>query len=112
MAQRIAVGCCKIRREGDGGGGEIGQFFLAQTDVKLPSFNNQIMSDNGGICATGWLGLMLSDFTLVSHIVSEQVTWRQQIHHWECSLFAPLSLRALSHVRLPINSRDLAFTHL
>jgi hypothetical protein len=39
------------------------------------------MSDNDNICATGWLGLMLSDYILVSLITSEYVDWHQQISY-------------------------------
>jgi len=49
-------------------------FFLTQIGMKLPYLNNQTMSDNNGICASGWLGVMLSDLILVSLITSKYIT--------------------------------------
>jgi hypothetical protein len=39
------------------------------------------MPDNDDICATGWLGLALSDYILVSLIALEYADWHQRISH-------------------------------
>jgi SET domain len=54
--------------------------------VNLPYLNDQITSDNDGICASGWLRVMSSDLVLVSLITLKYVTWRQRVSHWEISL--------------------------
>jgi hypothetical protein len=54
-----------------------------------PSCNNNNTTCSGlfctynvDICASGWLGVMLSDYIWVSLIMSKYVDWRQRISHW------------------------------
>ena len=63
-----------------------------RTGVKLSSLDNQKTSDNVDICASGWLGVMLSDYIWVSLITSKYVNWRQRISHWGAIPIPSISL--------------------
>jgi hypothetical protein len=56
-------------------------FYLNRLIPAGPAIKNQIASDNADCCASGWLGLMLSDQILLSQIISEYINWHQHNLH-------------------------------